>query len=120
MQDFSAGAEVLQIAGAWMVTTDGNQAMGAWSLIDDAWQARDCEYELAWVTSVAVTGQPRPMVAVGYADRTIMLIDPTAARLADPAQLPEPATALAFSASGDFAARHGTDLALLLRNLATQ
>ena len=60
------------------------------------------------------------MVAVGYADRSLVIIDPlTMRRLAGPVQLPETATALAFSASGDLAACYGIDVAVFPKDLST-
>jgi WD40 repeat protein len=96
-----------------MVTTDGNGTLRLWTLDEGAWRARDIEHEAARVIAVAVASRPRPMVAVGYADRTLVIIDPlTTGRLAGPVQLPEIATALAFSASGDLAACYGIDVAV--------
>jgi WD40 repeat protein len=99
--------------GPVMVTTDGSETLRLWTLDGNTWRAQNYEYEPAPVTAVAVTDQPRPMIAIGYADRTLAIIDPaTMACLAGPAQLPEAATALAFSPSGDLAACYGIDVAV--------
>jgi WD40 repeat protein len=100
--------------GATMVTTDGDGTLRLWSLDGDSWRVRDFEYAAARVTAVAVTYLPRPMVAVAYADRTLMLVDPaTATPTAKPVRLPQAATALAFSPAGDLAVCYGIDVAVL-------
>jgi WD40 repeat protein len=101
-----------------MVTTDGNGTLRLWTLDEGAWRVRDFQHDAARATAVAVTSRPRPMIAVGYADRTLVIIDPlTLGRLAGPVQLPETATALAFSASGDLAACYGIDVAVFPKDL---
>lgn len=99
--------------GPTMITTSGDATVRVWALQGDVWRFRAREYEAAHRCAIAVTERPRPMIAIGYADRTLELIDPaTLTLLAGPVQLPEPATTLAFSTSGDLAACYGTDLAV--------
>ena len=100
-------------AGPMMVTAGREPAVRVWALDGRVWRVRARVYAAAQRSAIAVTGRPRPMLAIGYADGALELLDPvTLTPLAAAAELPEPASELAFSESGDLAACYGIDVAV--------
>jgi hypothetical protein len=100
-------------AGPMMVTASGEPAVRVWALDRRVWRVRAHVRAAAPWSAIAVIGRPPPTLAIGYADGALELLDPvTLTPLAAAAELPEPASHLAFSESGDLAACYGIDVAV--------
>jgi WD40 repeat protein len=99
--------------GPMLVTADGASAVRVWTLDGRVWRVLALHRAATGRSAIAVTGRPRPMLAIGYDDGALELLDPvTLTPLTEAAQLPEPVSQLAFSESGNLAACYGIDVAV--------